>query len=152
MLLSALSVLVVAQSSSEIPEGLVNNPVYIHILYKIFHYDRSLFRAVLCKLFVVTSFMFHFSLLVESFFFLGAPFPWCIKSVIKLLIRSIFSFFLRGSLDETVLRSVNFGAYMVRILSMSCFVHSTVVYTECRHIQFFVQSRGIFSLALIGFL
>jgi hypothetical protein len=29
MLLSALSVLVVAQSSSEIPEGLMNNPVLI---------------------------------------------------------------------------------------------------------------------------
>ena len=32
MLLSAVSVLVVAQSSSEIPEGLVNNPVYWNIL------------------------------------------------------------------------------------------------------------------------
>jgi len=31
MLLSAVSVLVVAQSSSEIPEGLTNNPVYIYI-------------------------------------------------------------------------------------------------------------------------
>ena len=31
MLLSAVSVLVVAQSSSEIPEGLMNNPVYIYI-------------------------------------------------------------------------------------------------------------------------
>ena len=30
MLLSAVSVLVVAQSSSEIPEGLMNNPVYLH--------------------------------------------------------------------------------------------------------------------------
>ena len=30
MLLSAVSVLVVAQSSSEIPEGLMNNPVDIH--------------------------------------------------------------------------------------------------------------------------
>ena len=30
MLLSAVSVLVVAQSSSEIPEGLMNNPVEIH--------------------------------------------------------------------------------------------------------------------------
>ena len=30
MLLSAVSVLVVAQSSSEIPEGLMNNPVYIN--------------------------------------------------------------------------------------------------------------------------
>ena len=29
MLLSAVSVLVVAQSSSEIPEGLTNNPVYV---------------------------------------------------------------------------------------------------------------------------
>jgi len=31
MLLSALSFLVVAQSSSEVPEGLMNNPVYIYI-------------------------------------------------------------------------------------------------------------------------
>ena len=30
MLLSAVSVLVVAQSGSEIPEGLMNNPVYSH--------------------------------------------------------------------------------------------------------------------------
>jgi len=29
MLLSAVSVLVVAQSSSEIPEGFMNNPVYL---------------------------------------------------------------------------------------------------------------------------
>jgi len=29
MLLSAVSVLIVAQSSSEIPEGLMNNPVYL---------------------------------------------------------------------------------------------------------------------------
>jgi len=35
MLLSAVSVLVVAQSSSEIPEGLMNNPVY-----QIVHYLR----------------------------------------------------------------------------------------------------------------
>ena len=32
MLLSAVSVLVVAQSSSEIPEGLMNNPVYFCLL------------------------------------------------------------------------------------------------------------------------
>ena len=35
MLLSAVSVLVVAQSSSEIPVGLINNPIYhpqLHIL------------------------------------------------------------------------------------------------------------------------
>ena len=31
MLLFAVSVLVVAQSSSEIPEGLMNNPEYYHI-------------------------------------------------------------------------------------------------------------------------
>ena len=31
MLLSAVSVLVVAQSSSEIPEGLTNNPVYFKL-------------------------------------------------------------------------------------------------------------------------
>ena len=34
MLLSAVSVLVVAQSSSEIPEGLMNNPIYVHIRRK----------------------------------------------------------------------------------------------------------------------
>ena len=33
MLLSAVSVLVVAQSSSEIPEGLMNNPVVRHVFY-----------------------------------------------------------------------------------------------------------------------
>ena len=32
MLLSAVSVLVVTQSSSEIPEGLMNNPVYSEYL------------------------------------------------------------------------------------------------------------------------
>ena len=32
MLLSAVSVLVVAQSSSEIPEGLMNNPVHVEIV------------------------------------------------------------------------------------------------------------------------
>ena len=32
MLLSAVSVLVVAKSSSEIPEGLMNNPVYSVLL------------------------------------------------------------------------------------------------------------------------
>ena len=34
MLLSAVSVLVVAQSSSEIPEGLMNNPVYSKVRYQ----------------------------------------------------------------------------------------------------------------------
>ena len=32
MLLSAVSVLVVAQSSSEIPEGLMNNPVFSELI------------------------------------------------------------------------------------------------------------------------
>ena len=32
MLLPAVSVLVVAQSSSEIPEGLTNNPVFLDVL------------------------------------------------------------------------------------------------------------------------
>ena len=34
MLLSAVSVLVVVQSSSEIPEGLMNNPVYAQHLFE----------------------------------------------------------------------------------------------------------------------
>ena len=41
MLLSAVSVLVVAQSSSEIPEGIMNNPVYIP--HSIFHLARLLY-------------------------------------------------------------------------------------------------------------
>ena len=36
MLLSAVSILVVAQSSSEIPEGLMNNPVYVYIYIYIY--------------------------------------------------------------------------------------------------------------------
>jgi len=44
MILAALSFLVVAQSSSEVPEGLMNNPVYIvalsHCYYKI-HISES---------------------------------------------------------------------------------------------------------------
>ena len=38
MRLSAVSVLVVAQSSSEIPDGLMNNPVYIYIYINIYIY------------------------------------------------------------------------------------------------------------------
>ena len=37
MLLSAVSVLVVAQSSSEIPEGLINNTVYINSYHVLIH-------------------------------------------------------------------------------------------------------------------
>jgi len=36
MLISTVSVLVVAQSSSKIPEGLMNNPVYIYIYIYIY--------------------------------------------------------------------------------------------------------------------
>ena len=35
MLLSAVSVLVIAQSSSEIPEGLMNNPVFMQIVLRV---------------------------------------------------------------------------------------------------------------------
>ena len=51
MLLSAVSVLVVAQSSSEIPEELVNNPVYRYVL-KLQDFDSQgqdfTFRNFLC--------------------------------------------------------------------------------------------------------
>jgi hypothetical protein len=42
MLLSAVSVLVVTQSSSEIPEGLMNHPVYIYISYHIVSYHKTI--------------------------------------------------------------------------------------------------------------
>jgi len=38
MLLSAVSVLVVAQSSSEIPEGLMNNPVFCVPVLRVFKF------------------------------------------------------------------------------------------------------------------
>ena len=41
MLLSAVSVLVVAQLSSEIAEGLMNNPVYLYFLHLICVYDKA---------------------------------------------------------------------------------------------------------------
>ena len=42
MLLSAVSVLVVAQSSSEIPEGLMNNPVYFIAFLEILKQSLSI--------------------------------------------------------------------------------------------------------------
>ena len=42
MLLSAVSVLVVAQSSSEIPEGLMNNPVVSETWFMLKKWDRIL--------------------------------------------------------------------------------------------------------------
>ena len=48
MLLSAVSVLIVAQSSSEIPEGLMNNPVYLQT-YPITH-NKHKARRMLIKL------------------------------------------------------------------------------------------------------
>jgi len=41
MLLSAVSVLVVAQSSSEIPEGLMNNPVHTALHYPLLHHTLN---------------------------------------------------------------------------------------------------------------
>jgi len=53
MLLSAVSVLVVAQSSSEIPEGLTNNPVLLNLLRS----SLSVFRCYLIyNCFVLFSF------------------------------------------------------------------------------------------------
>ena len=47
MLLSAVSVLVVAQSSSEIPEGLMNNPVYYVAERNANNTDKELYLFVL---------------------------------------------------------------------------------------------------------
>ena len=45
MLLSAVSVLVVAQSSSEIPEGLMNNPVCPRLVLDMDHRNANKFLA-----------------------------------------------------------------------------------------------------------
>ena len=49
MLLSAVSFLVVAQSNSEIPEGLMNNPVYALVMWRVqrkFQTDFQVCRAI----------------------------------------------------------------------------------------------------------
>jgi len=53
MLLSAGTVLVVAQSSSEIPEGLMNNPVYRHTpdKFKVFAIWAFVIHAQKCNVF-----------------------------------------------------------------------------------------------------
>ena len=62
MLLSAMSVLVVAQSSSKIPEGLMNKPVYPHYLINGTIFGKRLLRTkcVSC---------FSLRLLSEAFLF-----------------------------------------------------------------------------------
>ena len=72
----------------------------------------------------------------DVFFFVGPLFFGVCGVLFNVLSRSVLSVFRRGSLDTTVWRSVNFGACMVRVLSMSSFVYCIVVYAECRHIQF----------------
>ena len=52
MLLSAVSVLVVAQSSSEIPEGLMNNPVFIVSILIIYYIRHNyMFRPLMLAIF-----------------------------------------------------------------------------------------------------
>ena len=46
MLLSAVSVLVVAQSSSEIPEGLMNNPVFSRVSYRNQENSQNLIHGI----------------------------------------------------------------------------------------------------------
>ena len=61
MFLSAVSVLVVAQSSSEVPEGLTNNPVYIYIYIYIFNtvfeLNIKLLSACRCELFYMLDYV-----------------------------------------------------------------------------------------------
>ena len=50
MLLSAVSVLVIAQSSSEIPEGLMNNPVFRILMLIALHGNSGYANAPHCYL------------------------------------------------------------------------------------------------------
>ena len=50
MLLSAVSVLVVVQSSSEIPEGLMNNPVLKILLYAVLNVCVCVCGVCVCVL------------------------------------------------------------------------------------------------------
>ena len=64
MLLSAVSVLIVAQSSSKIPEGLMNNPVYADTHYSgTYHYIIIIisdFFTYLWYLFVMRIYLFQY--------------------------------------------------------------------------------------------
>ena len=72
MLLSAVSVLVVAQSSSEIPEGLMNNPVFkdvdfsisVHFLH---HIRVSFLHHFTVFLHYFSAFLHYFSVLFTLF-------------------------------------------------------------------------------------
>ena len=56
MLLSAVSVLVVAQSSSEFPEGLMNKPVLVFRFMKTYaFYGMCILFVALCIAFVMTN-------------------------------------------------------------------------------------------------
>ena len=71
MLLSAVSVLVVAQSSSEIPEGLMNNPVHLYP-YHIQHIQH-LEPANMCSRLEAPP---HFSQLVRQYLIHKFPDRW----------------------------------------------------------------------------
>ena len=82
--------------------------------------------------------MFHFLPFYGKIFFFSVSllfFGVC-GVLFSVLSRIVFSVFRSGSLDGTVLRTVNFGACVLRVLSMPSFVYSIVVYAECSHIQF----------------
>ena len=119
-----------------------------------FDYDRSVLlcsfvEAVCCD--VVCFFVSHFAALTESYSFVGLlSFAIC-RVLFSVLSRSVFSFFRMGSLDDSVSRYVNFGACVVRILSMSCSVCSIVVFAECRHTHILYSHVEPFILALITF-
>ena len=70
------------------------------------------------------------------FFPLGLLFVGVCGILFNVLSRSVFSFFCRGLLDETVafckVWSV-YGAYLIDIP----FLYSIVFYVECRHTQLF---------------
>ena len=68
MLLSAVSVLVVAQSSSEIPEGLMDNPVYnyieVYVLRLLFWHHLLL---VMFVIYVFNHFISHVNEICDGF-------------------------------------------------------------------------------------
>ena len=61
MLLSAVSFLVVAQSSSEVPEGLMNNPVYYTLYNKSVADSRRVFSTAVIYIYTYIHFFFTFA-------------------------------------------------------------------------------------------
>ena len=129
MLLSAVSVLVVAQSSSKIPEGLMNNPVYIYIyiyvdfemhgaaMKIILYYHQSLLKTKIYRFFSCSTYCCPLDL-VDNACLRVQKFRSPVKDVcfgVAALVNNNFVFYI-GFLREYMLTSESELSYFLNSL------------------------------------